>query len=96
MKPICILIIFLASCTSPEPIPICSNITYTIDDRGNEYKVHFVIDSNSDKIMYRREDGRESTVVSHYFGCLSMRAVEGEVIVFVDKGMECEVKIEGK
>ena len=90
MKALYIIILFLASCTSPDTIiPICSNITYTIDDRVDEYKVTFVIDSDEPSITMTRENGTAMTIQNHYFGCVSIRAHEGEVVRFG----ECEVVI---
>ena len=85
------LFLFLSalSCTEPDIIPICPNVTYTVTDLGEEYKVRFVIDSTEPYIIMTRESGRVDTIQPHYFGCVIIRAVEGETVRFGS----CQVEI---
>lgn len=83
----------LMGCSTTEEIEIdCDIATVTYDGRKADIQIH----SESPSIQICRDlpKRREcTTIVAHYYSCVSMELLSGETITFVDQETECQLTI---
>jgi hypothetical protein len=81
----------LFGCTEPaEILPECR--IATVEHVGDRW--HIEITSESPSVEMCRDLGTRVsclTIVSHYYGCISIEADMGETLTFTDNGAECSV-----
>lgn len=93
MRKLLFIFILLGCAKEPEPLPTCD----WVSAKFNGSKIALQIHSDSDQVQYCREyvsGTRCFTIRKEYFSCISIAADYGDILTFVDNGIECTIQAE--
>lgn len=93
MRKLLFVLIIIGCSREPEPLPTCD----WVSAKFNGSKIALQIHSDSDQVQYCREyvsGTRCFTIRKEYFSCISIAADYGDILTFVDNGIECTIQAE--